>query len=318
MTLPQDAPYNCLLVASDGRLITKNIEYNTVRSSYLVVLDPDELTQAGPESELPENAMGRIAMDTVGDEQLIYVPGSHHFYRYRYDPVQGCLVRDDRWEPIYRMMSDQQQSFAWDPCLAAGGCWFLDNGDNEANKVIFASHPVGQRVPPRGSAFRGLATSAQKLIRVSLTDGCDVVVFTPFGVDRGSIFSPPAYDPIRGIAVSFDTGNGLLGAARYGQDGRFTLLWQKPCRISMQPVLFLDTAELVVNDFRRGRDDVVFYDLESGDEISRVATDSRTANGMFLSVGWNRDVIYCSIGSLARVWAEGQAAERPASPRLAR
>ena len=49
----------------------------------------------------------------------------------------------------------------------------------------------------------------------------------------------------------------------------------------------------------------MIYDLESGDEISRVATDSKTANGMFLSVGWNRDVIYCSIGSLARVWAEG-------------
>ena len=97
----------------------------------------------------------------------------------------------------------------------------------------------------------------------------------------------------------------MLGAARYSQDGRFTSLWQKPCRISMQLVLFLDNAERVVNDFRCGRDNVVIYDPESGDEISRVATDSRTANGMLLSVGWNRDVIYCSIGSLARVWAEG-------------
>jgi hypothetical protein len=304
-TLPQDAPYNSLLVASDGRLIMKNLEHDTDRSTYVVVLDPDELTQVEPEAKLPENSMGRIAMDTVGDEQLIYVPGSHHFYRYRYDRAQGCLVKDDRWEPLYRVMSDQQQSFAWDPCLSGGGCWFLDNGDNEANTVIFASRPVGQHAPPRGSAFRGLATSAQKLIRVSVADGRDVNIFTPFGVARGSIFSPPAYDPIRGIAVSFDTGNGLLGAARYSQDGRFTSLWQKPCRISMQLLLFLDTAELVVKDFRGGRDNVVIYDLESGDEISRVATDSTTANGMFLSVGWNRDVIYCSIGSLARVWAEG-------------
>jgi hypothetical protein len=303
-TLPQDAPYNSLLVASDGRLITKNIEYAADRSTYLVVLDPDELAQAGPEAKLPENAMGRIAMDTVGEEQLIYAPGSHHFYRYRYDPAQGRVVKDDSWEPLYRAMPDQEQSFAWDPCLAGGGCWFLDNGDNEANRVIFASHPVGQRVPPRGSAFRGLATSAQKLIRVSLTDADDVDVFTPFGVGRGSIFSPPAYDPIRGIAMSFDTGNGLLGAASYDQEKRFTSLWQKPCRTSMQPLLFLDTAELVVNDFRGGRDNVVIYDLESGDEISRVATDSTTANGMFFSVGWYRDVIYCSIGALARMWAE--------------
>jgi hypothetical protein len=73
-------------------------------------------------------------------------------------------------------------------------------------------------------------------------------------------------------------------AARYSQDGRFASLWQKPCGISMQLVLFLDTAELVVNDFRRGRDNVVIYHPESGDEISRVATDSKTANGTFLSV----------------------------------
>ncbi|MBV9321109.1 MAG: hypothetical protein JO106_14575 [Mycobacterium sp.] len=147
-TLPQDAPYNSLLVASDGRLIMKNIERHTDRSTHIVVLDPDKLTQAGPETKLPENSMGRIAMDTVDDQQLIYVPGSHHFYRYRYDHAQASLVKDGHWEPRYRTMPDHQQSFAWDPCLSGGGCWFLDNGDNEANTVIFASHPVGQHVPP--------------------------------------------------------------------------------------------------------------------------------------------------------------------------
>jgi hypothetical protein len=116
----------------------------------LVVLDPDELTQAGPEAKLPENSMGRIAMDTVGDEQLIYVPGSHHFYRYRYDPAQGCLVKNNRWEPLYRVMSDQEQSFAWVSCLYGRACRFLDNGENEANTVVFASRPVGPaRTPSR-------------------------------------------------------------------------------------------------------------------------------------------------------------------------
>jgi hypothetical protein len=61
----------------------------------------------------------------------------------------------------------------------------------------------------------------------------------------------------------------------------------------------------VVNDFQGGRDNVVIYELESGRELSRVATDSKTANGMFFSVGWNHDVLYCSVGALARVWAEG-------------
>lgn len=298
--LPRDAAYNSLLVMHDGCLVMKNIERDPARPSRLVVLEPERLHAVGPEVAIPENSMGRIAMDTTAAGQFVYVPGSHHFYRYHYE--RGTLALDAAWQPRYRQLPDDQQSFSWDSCIAGGGCWLLDNGDNEANVAIFGTRPVGVNRPRRGAAFRGLATSPQKLIRLDTADSARRLVLEPFGLPRGSIFSPPAFDPVRSIAVAFDTGNGWLGAWRYAADGAPERLWSRPCRISMQLVLFLDTGELMVNDFQRGRDELVLFDLVTGAEKGRVATDSETANGMFLSTGWNRDVMYCSIGSIARVF----------------
>ena len=116
--------------------------------------------------------------------------------------------------------------------------------------------------------------------------------------------SRPAYDPVARIALAFDTGNGLLGGVSLDEEGRLKPLWQRPCRISMQMTLFLDTGEIAVNDFRDGRDNVAVFDVVTGRELGRAVTGSQTANGMFLSPGWNRDVLYCSIGTVARVWAE--------------
>jgi hypothetical protein len=297
--LPQDSAYNSLLSTADGRLVMKNIEHASAGVSKFVVLDPERLEQVGPEVAIPENSMGRIAMDTKAAGQQIYVPGSHHFYRYAYH--DGELTLDPDWQPLYRRFASEVQSFSWDSCLADGGCWFLDNGDNEANVTIFGTRPFGLDPPPRGSAFRGRASSPQKLWRIDLDDPDRVSMLEPFKLPRGSIFSPPAFDPIRQIAIAFDTGNGRLGAFRYEPDGRFIKLWARSCRISMQLVLFLDSGELAVNDFERGFDELVILDVESGREKARVATESRTANGMFLSTGWARDVLYCSIGSIARV-----------------
>jgi len=299
--LPQDSAYNSLLIMADGRLVMKNIERDADRVSSFVVLDPERLDQVGPEVAIPEHSMGRIAMDTTDAGQIVYVPGSHHFYRYRYEA--GRLLRDGDWTPLYRTLRDEEQSFSWDSCIAGGGCWLLDNGDNEANAAIFSTRPFGLNLPPRGSVFNGLASSPQKLFRIALNDARDIDVFEPFGIPRGSIFSPPAFDPVRNIAVAFDTGNGQIGAFRY-EAGKFTALWRRPCRVSMQMVIFLDSAEIVVNDFRNGFDHIVVFDIETGEERGCVATASRTANGMFLSTGWERDVIYCSIGTVARVFVE--------------
>jgi hypothetical protein len=145
-----------------------------------------------------------------------------------------------------------------------------------------------------------MATSEQKLFRVDLKDPNRIEVIRPFDKKMGSIFSPPAFDPRKKIALAFDTGNGLLAGVRYSLAKGLEKIWHKPIRISMQMILYSDTSEIVVNDFKTGFDNLVVLDIETGKEKGRVATQSPTANGMFLSPGWSRDFYYCSIGTVAR------------------
>ena len=69
---------------SDGNLVMKNIEHKKNCMSYFIVLEPDNLEQVDTEVLIPENSMGRIAMDTNEKGQHIYVPGRDHFFRYLY------------------------------------------------------------------------------------------------------------------------------------------------------------------------------------------------------------------------------------------
>ena len=65
--LPQDSAYNSLLVAADAP--ADHEEHRAGPGPHhlvLVVLDPDKLDEACPETPVSENSMGRIAMDTTG------------------------------------------------------------------------------------------------------------------------------------------------------------------------------------------------------------------------------------------------------------
>jgi len=70
----------------------------------------------------------------------------------------------------------------------------------------------------------------------------------------------------------------------------------------MQPLVFPDSGELVINDFTDdGSDDLVVVDVATGALLDRVPTGSRIANGMFLTAGDDRDVFYCTTTTFARV-----------------
>ena len=81
--------------------------------------------------------------------------------------------------------------------------------------------------------------------------------------------------------------------------------WHLDVRPSMQPVVYPDSGELVINDFQPGSgggppsDDLVVVDIVSGSLIDRVATGSRVANGMFLSAASGRRVLYASTTAVA-------------------
>ncbi|MEC7514616.1 MAG: hypothetical protein VX784_05580, partial [Pseudomonadota bacterium] len=78
-------------------------------------------------------------------------------------------------------------------------------------------------------------------------------------------------------------------------------------RPSMQPVVFPDSGELVINDFTaEGSDDLIVVDLASGALIDRVATGARLANGMFLTPDGAGGIFYCTTATLAHVsWPAG-------------
>ena len=87
------------------------------------------------------------------------------------------------------------------------------------------------------------------------------------------------------------------------------MLWFQPFRPSMQPIVYADTHELVINDFRvlsdnRTSDDLVVIDLRTGQMKARVGTGATRMNAMFLCPGWDRDVYYCTFDTVARVRVE--------------
>jgi hypothetical protein len=67
-------------------------------------------------------------------------------------------------------------------------------------------------------------------------------------------------------------------------------------------VLYSDTGELVVNDYRRHGEEVVVLDITSGFEKGRVRLGGLMQGVVFPSPGWGRDFYWSSMGQLARVF----------------
>ena len=68
----------------------------------------------------------------------------------------------------------------------------------------------------------------------------------------------------------------------------------------MQPVVFPDTKELVINSFENDKDYLIVVDIQTGELLSKVDVNARLANGMFLSPGFNRDIFIVLLVLLQR------------------
>ncbi len=300
--LPADRSHNGLLALSDGTLITKDLQLEGQDGTTLTRLHPDTLELVGDPVTLPEGSMGRIAADLQPDgNEVVYVPGIETLMRLR---VSDETLDLDDWRPRYRA-ANSDQGLSWDACLSDGACWLMDCGDIWSVRRIHERSPNGRFDDPPGSAlsWRQPApwTGALRLLRINLADDSDVTDAVPFGLLGGGIIAPPVHVPEFQMAVAWDSVNG--GLAGVGTEGDLTIRWVLPdVRPSMQPVVFPESGELVINDFTvEGSDDVIVVDLAGGDVLDRVATGSRIANGMFLTAGGERDVYYCSTTHLARI-----------------
>ena len=297
--LPVDQAHNGLLILSDGSIITKDLRLAGQGPSTITRLDPETLEVIGAPLALPEGSMGRIASDLTPDGEFIYIPGIEHVWRVRVEP--DALAVDWDWTPRYRS-EPGDYGLSWDGCISDGALWLMDCGDIDSLRAIYGTHPNGRFDEPndklswrRPAPWKG----PQRLMKVALESG-DIQAIEPFGTPGGGIIAPPVNVPEHGICIAWDSVNGgLAGVDTTGPE--LKVAWTLDARPSMQPVVFPETGELVINDFQNRDDRLIVVDIPSGEVLSSVSTGSHVANGMFLTPGWDRDVYYCSTFAIARV-----------------
>ena len=336
--LPVDRSHNGMLALRDGTIVTKDLRLEGQGGTTLTRLEPESLELVGEPLVLPEGSMGRIAADLVEidgvETELVYVPGTQHVWRLIVTEVDGSgldgpsvgcgLEIDPDWRPRYRREGDRF-GLSWDACLSGGQCWIMDCGDVESVRAIHTTEPNGRfEAPPgRNLSWRREApwSGAQRLLRVSLGSHHDLEAIEPFGTPGGGIIAPPVHvpqvGPGVGLAIAWDSINGGLAGIecppledhpeRSNGSGGMEVAWHLDVRPSMQPVVYPDSGELVINDFRAGpdggppSDDLVVVDIATGSLLDRVATGSRVANGMFLSAAGAGRVLYASTTAVAMV-----------------
>jgi hypothetical protein len=285
--LPRDRPYNSFVVLPDGALVTKDFggalpggAPPPSEPTELLVLEPEAL-EIVARLVLPERSIARLSAD--GND--IYVVGDSTLFRVRWDGT--ALALDERFAARYRTLPGQ--TYGWDAVIDAGAAWFLDNGDGSER---YAGTFRGQ----------GISSASLHLVRVDLATGT-VALTEVCGAPNGVIANPPAIDPQRRIALGYDSGNGVLAAFSFTDDGVLEPLWTRLQNHACHPLCFPDTGELVTGDHDADRmmDQVVVLDIETGTEIARADTGSPVQSVLFPAAGFDRDLYLCSFTTLTHV-----------------
>ena len=286
--LPRDRPYNSFVITPEGHIATKDFAgarpladptADDPDNSELLILEPNNLTIIA-RLELPERSIARISM---GHDD-IYVVGENRVMKINWNDV---LTLDPDFDGHYRTLPGQ--TFGWDAVLAAGAAWFLDNGDGGSGYV---------------GTLRGVGISQAPLhlVRVDLKTGA-VGLTEICGLPNGLIVNPPLIDPRRKIAVAYDSGNGVIAAFSFDDEGVTTPLWRREQNHACHPMLFPDTGELFTNDHDPSRfmDQFVILDIATGEEKLRADTGSTSQSVVFPAPGFGRDLYLCSFTHVSRL-----------------
>jgi hypothetical protein len=306
--LPAPRPYNSFVVLGDGTIATKDFDRELRAPASLTLLDPETLERRCPDFDLGEAAIARLSAD--GND--IYVVGCRTVMRLAWDG--SGLARDDAWGGPYLIPGN---SYGWDPVIAGGSLWFMDNGDH------------GFVTTMRGA---GVAPGAVRLIRMSLDDAGDGEAVEVSGLPRGAVTDPPLYDPQRRIAVGYDSANGVVQAFSF-RNGRLAPLWRRDLSHSAHMIFYPQTGELVMHDFhgpaigrtrlgraamrrltsslhsdtlprmasRVSRDEVVVLDVETGEELARSPVPTLMQSVVFPAPGFDRDIYWATMSTVARI-----------------
>ena len=280
--LPVNQAYNSFVILDNGLIVTKNL--SDKQAAQLSVLDPEGLSSVCADVCCPEPSIARLS--AVGN--TVYVVGVRSIFRLHWDELAQTLQLDPHWRWDY--IGTSAQSYGWDVVVDGHSAWFMDNGHHR------------YRINMQGA---GVRRTANRLLRVSLTDRSDHAAWEVSGLAGGSITNPPLVDVQRRIVLGYDSANRYLRAWRFGnamQD--LQPLWHKAdFGVASHMVLFAARGQLVVNDYRRWGEEVVLLDIASGAEQGRVRVGGITQGVVFPGVGWNDDIYWSSMGRFSRVFA---------------
>lgn len=285
--LPVDAPYNGLLVMSDGNLVMKNLGYRHDEPCRFSVLEPECLEPIGEPFVLEDHSMGRFSSDRTGADEFIYTSSASELFRLRYEA--GRLALDPGWRATYAIEGEDQAD-GWDTTIGGDSIWLMDMG--------------------RPPLWQGRATAPQRAFRFPLSDPGDRDVIDVLGKPNAFSPGPPLYDPERRILVVYDGLNGGIAAVRHRRSGSQELLWRNDFRNNVQMMLYPETGELVVEDAANAQlggngkaAEAVVLDIESGAERGRASIGAAATMGMFLCPGFERDFYIATLpGMIARVF----------------
>jgi hypothetical protein len=278
--LPRARPYNSFVLLGDGHLVTKDfagsrpahpVPAEAREPSELVVLDPVTL-EVVDALVLPEPSIARLSADgdrivVVGDTSVLVVA---------WDGRRLALEPDRTVR--YRTMDGQ--GYGWDCVLVDGAAWFLDDGE-------------GSEAYSGTLRDKGVATAPLHLVRVGLDDG-SLATAEVCGKAGGLVANPPVVDAARGIAVGYDSGNGVVAAF---DAATLELRWRRDQDHGSHLVLFEETGELVTGDHA----DVVVLDVATGEELARADGGMGIQSVLFPMPGWDRDVYMCTFMGVSRV-----------------
>ncbi len=285
-SLPRRKPYNSFVILPDGHLVTKDFggvlpgtdpAAHVDEPCELLVLEPREL-EIVARATLPEPSIARVSAHGV----TVYAVGVTTLWRAYWDG--RALTLDPKFAPRYAQIDGQ--TYGWDPVIALGAAWFLDNGYGSER---YAGTFRGQ----------GVNTAPLHLVRVDLATGATTLAEI-CGRPGGVIANPPTVDTDRHIAVGYDSGNGIV--AEFDTD-TMEPRWTRPQDHACHPLLFAHDGSLVMadHDAQRMMDQIVVIDIATGDERWRADSGSPVQSVLFAAPGWYDDWYYCSFAGIARV-----------------
>ena len=284
--LPIHEAYNSFVVLANGMVVTKNLSSTT--RAQLTTLCPDTLTAVAPHVEVPEPSIARLS--ALGN--TVYVVGTQTVFRYHWHDDTQSLQLDPHWHCLY--LKNAPQSYGWDMVLDGQDAWFMDNGAHNYRLSMLGA---------------GLNKFENRLHRVSLQNSDHHQCWPVSGLPGGAITNPPLIDVQRQIVVAFDSANRHLRAWRFSRTAsaphsvELHALWEHTqWGAASHMLLMADTGEICVNDYSRFNEQVAILDIQTGQEKARVRTGGLMQGVVFPSLGWQRDIYWCSMDRVSRIF----------------